>query len=335
MRLAASLVALAVLAAAPVAGAAWRWNLPDGVTPPPVPADNPMSTQKVELGRRLFYDADLSLDGTVSCATCHEQHRAFTEGNRTHPGVGGAPGRRNVMPLANVAYFDPLTWADPNQKTLEAQALVPILGIHPVEMGMTGREEELSRRLSSDQCYRQMFATAFPENGGRIDMGNVTRALAAFERTLLSFNSPYDRFQRGDRTAISAQAARGAELFRFGCADCHSGPNLTDGKFHPSGRRGDPGDPMVDHGLREITGAAADERQFRTPSLRNVALTGPYMHDGAVPDLLTAVRTHGGVTASERDIPELVAFLESLTDQGFVTNPDFALPKTACGQNNY
>ncbi len=325
---------LAVLAAAPVA-AAWQWNLPAGVTPPPVPAGNPMTQAKVELGRRLFYDADLSLDGTVSCATCHEQHRGFTVGNATHPGVGGAPGRRNVMPLANVAYFDPLTWADPNQKSLEAQTLVPLLGTHPVEMGMAGKEAELSRRLSSDQCYRQMFAEAFPENGGRVDLPNVARALAAFERTLLSFDSPYDRYRRGDHAALSSAAARGAELFQFGCADCHSGPDLTDGKFHPSGRRGDAGDPGMDHGLREITGAAKDERQFRTPSLRNVALTAPYMHDGSVPDLLTAVRTHGGVNANEKDIPELVAFLESLTDRTFVTNPDLALPKTACGDRNY
>jgi cytochrome c peroxidase len=104
----------------------YRWQLPAGVVAPPVPADNLMSAAKVELGRRLFYDADLSRDGTTSCGTCHEQHRAFTEGNATHPGVGGVPGRRNVMALANVGYFNPLTWADPNQHRLEEQVLVPL-----------------------------------------------------------------------------------------------------------------------------------------------------------------------------------------------------------------
>ncbi len=124
---------------------------------PPVPPDNSMSAAKVALGRRLFYDADLSIDGTLSCATCHEQHRAFTEGNATHPGVGGVPGRRNVMALANVAYFDPLTWADPRQHSLEQQVAVPFAGTHPVEMGMAGKEKELAQRLAADPCYRRMF----------------------------------------------------------------------------------------------------------------------------------------------------------------------------------
>jgi len=328
------LLLLAVAAATASFGApeSYDWRLPPGVAPPPVPADNPMSAAKVELGRRLFYDADLSRDGTISCATCHGQHRGFTEGNATHPGVGDVPGRRNVMALANVAWFDPLTWADPGQHRLEAQMLVPLMGGHPVEMGMAGKSGELNRRLAADPCYQTMFAAAFPESDGRIDLGNVQKALAAFERTLISYDTPYDRFLRGDRTAISQAAQRGAELFTHGCADCHSGPNFTDLKFHVFRRRDDADDPAADHGVREITGEAKDESAFRTPSLRNVALTGPYMHDGSIRDLTAAVRSHGGVTATEKDVPELVAFLESLSDTGFVTNPDFALPKTACGK---
>jgi cytochrome c peroxidase len=335
--------------AAPVSGA-YMWHLPDGVAPPPVPPGNPMSAAKVALGRRLFYDADLSIDGTTSCATCHEQHRAFTEGNATHPGVQGARGRRNVMGLANVAYFDPLTWADPTQQRLESQSLVPMTGLHPVEMGMGGKEEELARRLAADPCYRTMFLAAFPDNRGRIDMGSVTKSLASFERTLISYGAPYDRFRRGDSGALSTSARHGLQLFGdLHCAACHAGINFTDGKFHNIGLYNTDGHgayPAGDPGLREISGKAADEGAIRTPSLRNVALTGPYMHDGSVVGLADAIRDHlgGGNPSPLRDaalpdaaitagdLTDLVAFLQSLSDAGFVTDADFALPKTACGR---
>ncbi len=331
--------------------AAFVWHLPPGVTPPAVPADNPMSDAKVALGRRLFYDADLSRDGTTSCATCHGQHRAFTEGNATHPGVGGAPGRRNVMALANVAYFSPLTWADPTQQSLEEQLLVPLKGTHPVEMGMAGMDQELARRLAEDPCYRQMFLAAFPDTNGRIDTETMAKALASFERTLISYDAPYDRFRRGDRAAISDAARHGAALFStLRCVDCHAGPNFTDMRFHAIGLYNEDGAgayPASDHGLIEITGKATDEGAIRTPSLRNVALTGPYMHDGSIKSLADAIRRHVGaanplrdkalrnVAMDDRNVDELVAFLQSLTDTGFVTNPDFALPKAACGKPNY
>ena len=171
-------IAALLMAAGLVCGAAapaYRWDLPRGVPPPPVPADNPMSKAKVELGRRLFYDADLSVDGTLSCAACHEQHRAFTEGNATHPGVKGAPGRRNVPGLANVGYLAPLTWADPAQTTLERQVATPVTGEHPVEMGMHGQEAEIVRRLAADACYREMFAAAFPETKGEISFAATAK----------------------------------------------------------------------------------------------------------------------------------------------------------------
>lgn len=148
-----------------------------------------MTTAKVELGRRLFYDADLSANGTMSCATCHEQKHAFADGNRTHPGVTDESGRRNVPGLANVAWFTPLNFADPAATTLETQAATPVFGTHPVEMGMAGREAEIGKRLGRDSCYQMMFARAFPENSGRIDFPNVARALASFERTLISYGS--------------------------------------------------------------------------------------------------------------------------------------------------
>ncbi len=344
---AGALVAVAALLTAALSKPqSYAWHLPPGVSPPPVPRDNPMSAAKVALGRRLFYDADLSRDGTLACATCHEQHRAFTEGNATHPGVGGVPGRRNVMALANVAYFDPLTWADPRQHSLEQQVAVPFAGTHPVEKRMAGKDKELARRLAADSCYRRMFVAAFPERQGRIDMTDVTRALAAFERTLLSFDSPYDRFRRGHRDAISPAAKRGATLFfgKAGCAACHSGINFTDGKFHTIGLYAPY--PASDRGLIEISGAAKDAGAFRTPSLRNVALTGPYMHDGSIKNLAAAIRAHfnraqprpsrdkalAHIRITDRELSDLIAFLDSLSDRNFVTDPAFALPKTACGK---
>jgi cytochrome c peroxidase len=341
--------ALAVADGAPFAG-----RLPAGIAPPPVQVDNPMTEAKVELGRRLFYDADLSIDGTTACATCHEQHRAFTEGNATHGGVRGALGRRNVMGLANVGYFSPLTWADPRQTRLEDQVLVPVMGEHPVEMGMAGKPKVLIARLSGDGCYRQMFAEAFPEAGGAVTMATIAKAIAAFERTLISFDSPYDRAKRGDAAALSPAARRGEALFkgeRFNCAACHAGKTFTDTAFHNIGLH-DPKDlppsPAGDHGLREVTLRFADEGKIRTPSLRNAALTGPYMHDGKTATLAQAIAEHFaapgappnpwrdalllGAAPSADEVADLTAFLDSLTDQQFVSDPRFALPKTACGK---
>lgn len=338
---------LLFLAGGSEADTAFDWHLPPGVAPPPVPADNVMSAAKVELGRRLFYDADLSIDGTTSCATCHEQHRAFTEGNATHPGVKGAPGRRNVMGLANVGYFAPLTWADPRQQTLEAQALVPMMGERPVEMGMGGADYELARRLRSDDCYPRMFRAAFPERGGEISTGTVTMALAAFERTLLSYDSPYDKFRRGDRGALSGAAQRGLAVFHsLNCDSCHAGDNFSDRKFHHLGLYSESeaeARPTHDHGLKEITGTASDEGAIRTPSLRNVALTGPYMHDGSITKLGDAIAAHlqgdgvrdpelKGLAINAAQQADLLAFLDSLSDRTFVTDPALALPRTACGR---
>jgi cytochrome c peroxidase len=324
-----SLVAAAVLLAA-FAQPPWKWDLPPGVAPPPVPADNPMSPAKVELGRRLFYDGDLSVDGTLGCFNCHGQHRAFTESNAVHPGVKGFPGRRNAMMLGNVAYLSVLTWADSHQRTLEAQVLTPVLGEHPVEMGMKGQEAELARRLSADACYRRQFANAFPGEKDAIDLPHVAKAIAAFERTLLSFGSDYDRGEMGEA------AKRGQSVFtRSGCASCHSGRLFTDA---------DADDPLVafhriepvgdaDKGLFEITGNPADAGRFRTPSLRNVALSSPYLHDGSAKTMSEAIRRHQDASrVSETEMADLTAFLEALSDKTFVTDPKFALPKTRCGK---
>jgi cytochrome c peroxidase len=159
--LAPSALVLTAAVAAP-----WRWTLPAGIAAPMVPADNPMSAAKIALGRHLFYDADLSIDGTMSCASCHEQKHAFADGNPTRPGVHGDAGRRTVPGLANVAWLPVLTAAGPRVTTLEAQAAIPIFGLSPVGMGMHGSEREIPRRLSRDACYRRQFRKAFPRAPG-------------------------------------------------------------------------------------------------------------------------------------------------------------------------
>lgn len=323
-------LAAGLLLTAAFAPAAFEWKLPLGVAPPPVPADNPMSDAKVALGRKLFYDADLSIDGTMSCATCHEQRRGFTDSNRTHPGVHGDPGRRNILTLANVGYFRALTWGDGSVKRLEDQALIPIAGTKPVEMGFAGQEAVLTARLAGQACYRKMFGEAFPETGGEVSMPIIAKALAAFQRTLVSFDSPYDQRKRGEAVAVSPEALRGERLFKANCAGCHAGPLFTDAdkpRFHRIDA------PFAgDRGLADVTGEAADAGRFRTPSLRNVALSAPYLHDGSAPTLETAIRRHRvAMRLEDRQVSELVAFLETLTDETFVADPRFSLPKPGCG----
>ncbi len=315
---------------APAAVSSFDWRLPAGVAPPPVPVDNPMSDAKVALGRKLFYDADLSIDGTMSCATCHEQRRGFTDSNRTRPGVHGDPGRRNIQTLANVGYFRALTWGDPGVKSLEAQALIPIAGTKPVEMGFAGQEAVLAARLAGQACYREMFAEAFPEEGGAVTMVTLAKALAAFQRTLVSFDSPYDRRHRGEAVTVSPEALRGERLFKANCAGCHAGLLFTDAdkaRFHRIDA------PFAgDQGLGDVTGEAADAGRFRTPSLRNAALSAPYLHDGSAPTLETAIRRHRvAMRLGDRQVAELVAFLGTLTDETFVADPRFSLPKPGCG----
>lgn len=302
----------------------WDWALPAGIAPPPVPADNPMSAAKVALGRRLFHDADLSIDGTMSCATCHSQRHGFADDNRTRPGVDGSPGRRNVPGLVNIAWATPLTWADPRLTTLEAQMLVPVLGDHPVEMGMKGKEAEIARRLSADACYGKMFTAVFPESGGRIDMANIARAMAAFERTMISFDTPFDKAGRGG-APLSAQAQRGAKVFfgEAGCAACHSGLNFTDYRFHRL-------TASIDPGLNEVSGRTDDLNRFRTPGLRNVALTAPYLHDGSAATLADALRAHGVKAVKIGHVTDIIAFLETLTDASFVADRRYAYPEAAC-----
>lgn len=346
--------------------AAFDWPLPDWAPRPPVPEENPMTAAKVELGRYLFYDTRLSADNSLSCASCHRQERAFTDGRALSPGVNGQPGVRSSMTLTNVAYYPTLTWSNPGLYTLEQQALVPIFGDHPVEMGMAGKEDLLIKRLQQDPHYPARFRAAFPEQEGVINLDTLTRALASFQRSLLSFSSPYDHYAyAGDRQALSAAAKRGEALFfgeRLECYHCHGGINFTDNHqqanwaqaetgFHNTGLYNLDGKgryPVNNPGIRELTGNPVDEGHFRTPTLRNIALTAPYMHDGSIATLREVIQAHyarqglattqgqlpnplrssmiAGFTITESEVDDLVAFLNALTDEAFVTNPRFSDP---------
>ncbi|MPT49345.1 MAG: c-type cytochrome [Sphingobium sp.] len=287
-----------------------------------------MSAAKVELGRLLFYDADLSVDGTLSCASCHEQRRGFADGNMTRPGVHETPGKRNVPGLANVAWLPRLTYADPSATTLEKQAMIPLTGENPLEMGMKDMEAELTRRLNANKCYRQMFRKAFPERKGQIDFTSVTASLGAFQRMMISYDSPYDRHLTGENSALSPLAKQGMVTFKnAGCAACHKGPNFTDANYH----RLEPA-KSADPGLIEQTGRADDAGRFRTPILRNVALTGPYWHDGTSPTMEDAIRRHPGTQITDNDMPALTAFLRSLTGTNLMKNPQLSRPDSACGK---
>lgn len=330
-----------------------------------------MTTAKVELGRHLFYDVRLSSDQTMSCATCHQQARGFTDGQALSKGINQQFGLRSAMSLANVAYSPALTWANPNLKSLEVQALLPIFGEHPVEMGMAGKEKILFARLRQDPVYQQMFAEAFPQEARKgakalYSVSTVTKALASFQRSLLSFNSPFDRYRYGgDTTAMSPSARRGEALFfgeKLECYHCHGGLNFTDNVghvrnpfpeigFHNTGLYNLDGKgayPTVNRGIAEVTGDPNDMGKFRTPTLRNIEVTAPYMHDGSLPDLRSVIRSHyaeagrssstpqgsnplrsqfiRGFEINEDEIADVVEFLKSLTDTDFLKNPSYSNP---------
>lgn len=323
MRRLATLLAAGVLALLPAAIAQdFAWKLPPGVAPPSVPADNPMSEVKVNLGVRLFNDAKLSRDQSMSCASCHWRHAAFAENAATHRGVDNSAGKRNPPPLANAGYAPVLTWANPNATTLERQALDPVFGEHPVEMGMAGLENELLARLASDACYVRLFDEAFPGTSPSLTLPNVFKAIAAFQRTLVSFNSTYDRARRGETPGLDDSALAGERLFtEKNCHSCHAGPQFTDYLHHDIGL--EPAER--DRGLGEKTGLAEDNNRFRTPTLRNVWVTGPFMHDGSVASITGAIRAHtrsadgqASPVVTEEEAASISLFLETLTDASFL-----------------
>ncbi len=218
----------------------FQWNIPAPFPKPYVPPDNPMSAVKVELGRRLFYDKRMSVNGTQSCASCHRQELAFTDGKARAVGATGALHPRGSMSLANVAYSPALTWANPTVTALEDQALVPMFGTDPVELGMQGREEKFLALVQRDSVYQRLVPRAFPGSDAPYTMPNVVRAIAAFERTIISVQSPYDRYRYGGEPAAISDAAKRGETFFFSgqrgsCFQCHGGWNFN-GELRYEGR---------------------------------------------------------------------------------------------------
>src|SRR5210317_495380 len=191
----------------------YEWELPPDVPVPVVPADNPMSKAKVELGRWLFYDKRLSGNETMSCASCHIQALAFTDGKPRSIGSTGEIHPRSSMSLVNVAYASRLTWANPLLDRLEDQALTPLLGDNPVEMGLGGSEDRFADLLRSEEHYSRLVRKAFPGDADPHSLLNGVRSIAAFVRTIISFDSAYDRYMSGDEDALNASAQRGLELF--------------------------------------------------------------------------------------------------------------------------
>jgi len=333
------------------------WNVPKGFPRPAAPPGNPMNAAKVELGRYLFYDSRMSVNGKESCGSCHRQELAFTDGRARAEGTTGQLHPRSSMSLVNVAYAPKLTWANAELESLEEQALTPMLGEDPIELGLKGHEKEFLDKVRGDKIYQRLFPEAFPGSGDFYTLGNVTKAIAAFERTIISMRSPYDRYRwNGESSAISESAKRGELIFssseRGGCFQCHGGWNFSSITYEGSQEREFEGEgiffntgvsqyPSPNRGLFERTQRPEDMGKFRAPTLRNIALTAPYMHDGSMEtlgDVLDHYAAGGKVDnpnkthilrrfhLSDADKRDLIEFLNSLTDSELLKDPRWSDP---------
>lgn len=369
------LAALGILASA----SDWVWDLPPGFPVPNVPAENPMSKAKVELGRHLFNEKALSGNDTMSCGSCHIQSLAFADGKDFPSGITSEVHPRNSQHLSNVAYLPRLTWNNPRMTSLEVQARVPMFGENPIELGISSNS--FIDKLKSKELYRTLFTNAYGNADAAVNEQNVRFAIASFQRSMISGNSRYDQYTfRNNKSALTASEIRGLNLFNgenAECFHCHGGFNFTDTSFHggateeffyhSNGIHTDAyyaGLPSNKRGLFDLTGVASDTGKFRAPSLRNIGVTYPYMHDGSfmcdnannpnitigktktdcARDALTKVIEHyesGGQSHSVKDSTlirpfptplnptqkaDMVNFLLSLTDEEFLTNPKFASP---------
>jgi cytochrome c peroxidase len=361
------------LAAAVWGAPAYRLAVPKGFPQPKIPPGNPLTADKVRLGRYLFYEKRMSVNGAGSCGTCHRQELAFTDGRAQAVGATGQTLPRGTMSLVNVAYAGALTWSNPNIHTLEDLALAAMFATDPLELGVDKRD--LVRLIRSDPVYRPLFPRAFPGEANPYRIANVAKAIASFVRTIVSRGSPYDRFHfDGDANAIPESAKRGEVLFFLdyggpSCFRCHGGFNFSDAveyvrgpaptaTYHNNGLYNVAGQfsfPLPNLGLFAHTKNPADVGKFKAPTLRNIALTAPYMHDGSIATLGEVVDHYaaGGRTIGEgpwagvgHDNPakdllvhgffmtpqnraDLIVFLECLTDEGVIRDPQFADPWTA------
>jgi cytochrome c peroxidase len=312
------------------------------ILPPHIPSDNPMTYQGVALGRKLFFDPILSGDGTQSCASCHSPQLAFAENSAFSTGIDGIQGTLSAMPLFNMAWnwSNKFFW-DGRATSIEDQALGPV--VNPIEMHNTW--QNAINTLQNHPNYPQLFNGAFGST--TIDSVMVVKAIAQFERTLISGNAKFDKFLRGEVSLTPAEA-NGFNIFmaedRGDCFHCHgsaANPLWTDNDFHNNGLDA----TFTDNGLGDVTGNPNDNGKFKTPSLRNLAFTAPYMHDGRFATLDEVINHYseglvdsptidplmksvsvGGVHLSPSDKADLKAFLLSLSDYEFINNPNFQAP---------
>ncbi len=304
---------------------------PLGLPPVPIPSDNPPTAETIALGRRLFYDTRLSKDNKLSCASCHSPDFYFTDGRRLSPGVDGKLGLRNAPTILNAAYLSTQFW-DGRAASLEEQAGSPIA--NPLEMNQP--HEVSVSKIAKDASYKVLFRNAFGSED--VTIGRIEKSLASFERTLLSGNSAFDRYKYGgDKTALTPAQIRGFAVFmdphKGNCVICHAIDDhaglFTNGTFHNTGEGVDGSGAFTDVGRFQETKVAKDMGSFKTPTMRNVAKTAPYMHDGSLKTLKEVVDFYAGggnsnpylasdmkkikLTGQER--LDLVDFMESLTGE--------------------
>ncbi|GAA6183045.1 MULTISPECIES: MbnH family di-heme enzyme [Alteromonadaceae] len=280
-------------------------DLPEHMAVPAIPDFNPLTREKIELGRFLFYDKRLSANQTQSCESCHDQQLAFSDGLEVPTGSTGHQLTRNSQGLANVVYHSTFTWSNDTFLELEDQLNVPIRADNPIELGVTDSElEEVLARFDADPAYVEMFANAFPQSDTGATINKIIFSLASFVRTMISAGSAYDQYLLGDKTALTEQQKLGFQLFngeRFECFHCHTGANFSVSyrdsntnsgniqfPFFNNGLYNVDGEgsyPASDQGLYDLTLNEADKGLFRPQSLRNIELTAPYMHDGSIATL--------------------------------------------------
>ena len=346
----------------------YQWPIIDGFPKPQVPDNNPMTNEKVLLGKALFFDKNLSANQQQSCESCHLQKFAFAESKQVSVGSTGQAHRRNAPALVNIAYNKTLTWSHDGLTSLEQQILIPMFGESPIELGITSHDAEVLARFNTAE-YLPLFRAAFPQQEISFDL--IVKALASFVRSLISLNAPFDQYAyQGNDNAISPSALRGMNLFfseKLECHHCHGGFNFTQSTshekqlidrrpFHNTGLYNikignqSTGYPEIDVGLAEISTLVRDNGRFRAPTLRNVEVTAPYMHDGSLSTLSEVLDFYAaggrnitdgpykgdgrknplksafikGFEMSEQDKIDLINFLKTLTDDEFLSNPAFA-----------
>ena len=310
---------------------AYELKIPAGLKSMRIPRDNPMTSEKVALGKQLYFDKRLSADKTVSCASCHDPAKGWSNDDAFATGIKGQKGGRSAPTIVNSGYQYFQFW-DGRAHQLEGQALGPIQ--NPIEMGLS--LEEMEKRLNGIEGYVAQFQKVF---GSKPNSDGVAKAIAAFERTILSGNAPYDQYKAGDENALSEAAERGRQVFfnKAQCSACHAGPNFSDGGFHNIGIGMDGKEP--DLGRFLVSKLEGDRGSFKTPTLREIGRTAPYMHDGSLKTLEAVVDYYdkGGnanpqldeeifpLKLSDQQKKDLVTFLkEALSSRDY---PDVKPPR--------